>query len=82
MQKLKERFTNANAGAKGVMLAMVGFAAPVVHATETNEVPIDTADVEAQFGEIQTAVMAVGSVIITVAAVAVGFKWIKGMVFG
>jgi len=43
--------------------------------------PIDTTAVVDQIGELETAVMAVGGALISAAAVAVAFKWIKGTIF-
>lgn len=43
--------------------------------------PLDTADAVAQIGEINTAVAAVGGALVAAAAIAVGFKWLKGAIF-
>ena len=43
---------------------------------------IDTTAVLASITDMQTAITAVGGAIIVVAAVAVGYKWVKGMLFG
>ena len=51
---------------------------PVFAATST---PIDTANAVAQIGEINTAVAAVGAALVAAAAIAVGFKWLKGAIF-
>ena len=44
--------------------------------------PIATTDVVEQIGEINTAVAAVGAALAAAAAIAVGFKWLKGAIFG
>jgi hypothetical protein len=44
--------------------------------------PLDTTDAVAQIGEINTAVAAVGGALVAAAAIAVGFKWLKGAIFG
>ena len=38
-------------------------------------------NVLAELGNTQVAIAAVGGVIIGIAAVAMGFKWVKGMIF-
>lgn len=43
---------------------------------------IDVSGVTSSLGEVETALAAVGGTLIGLAAVAVGFKWIKGMIFG
>lgn len=42
---------------------------------------IDTAEITASFGDLTTALTAVGGLIIGAAALAVTFKWVKGMIF-
>ena len=42
---------------------------------------LDTAGAVAQIGEINTAVAAVGGALVAAAAIAVGFKWLKGAIF-
>lgn len=42
---------------------------------------IDTAAVTSAFGDLTTALTAVGGLIIGAAALAVTFKWVKGMIF-
>ena len=44
--------------------------------------PLDTAAAVAQLGEIGTGVVAVGGALLVAAAIAVGFKWLKGAIFG
>jgi len=44
--------------------------------------PLDTADAVTQLGEISTGVAAIGGGLLIAAAVAVGFKWMKGALFG
>ena len=63
------------AGSTGAALAASGAFA----ATGT---ALDTAGVLAQLGEVETAVMAVGGGIIALAAIAMGFRWIKAGIFG
>lgn len=42
---------------------------------------LDTTGAVAQIGEINTAVAAVGGALVAAAAIAVGFKWLKGAIF-
>ena len=43
---------------------------------------LDTTAAVAQLAEIETGVTAVGGALLVAAAVAVGFKWLKGAIFG
>lgn len=43
---------------------------------------MDVAAAVATLADVESGLIAVGGVIIGLAAVAVGFKWIKGMIFG
>ena len=43
---------------------------------------IDLTDVTAAFGDLTTAITTVGGLILAAAALAVTFKWVKGMIFG
>jgi hypothetical protein len=42
---------------------------------------IDVSAVSASFADITTALTTVGGLIIGAAALAIGFKWVKGMIF-
>lgn len=42
---------------------------------------IDVSDVTSAFGDLTTALVTVGGLIIGAAAVAITFKWVKGMIF-
>jgi len=42
---------------------------------------IDLVEVTAQYGHLNTAIVAVGSLILVAAALAIGYKWVKGMLF-
>ena len=44
-------------------------------------VPIDLANVTLQFAELDTAIVAIGGLLLAAAALAVGYKWVKGMLF-
>lgn len=57
----------------GVAL-VAGFFASSAFALGT---PIDLADVVLQFGEITTGIIAVGSLILVAASIAVSYSWIK-----
>lgn len=46
------------------------------------ESAFDVTEAVATLGGVESGLVAVGGVIIGLAAVAVGFKWIKGMIFG
>jgi len=59
-------------------LPALAFGSVAMAATST---PIDTAGAVAQLGEIGTAVAAVGAALVAAAAIAVGFKWLKGAIF-
>lgn len=73
---MKGFLRNFSAGLAGMGSAMVAGVATAETGTS-----IDTAAITAQVGEIETAVIAVGGAIIVLAAIAVGFKWLKGMLF-
>lgn len=60
-----------------VMAMMVSLSA----AAQGSTTSLDTAGAVAQIGEINTAVAAVGGALVAAAAVAVGFKWLKGAIF-
>ena len=63
-----------------VGVSLVALAAPVVLFAQAT--PIDTTAAVAQIGEIETAILAVGSALIVAAAVAVAVKWVKAALFG
>lgn len=46
------------------------------------EASLDVSDAVAQLSSVEGAIVLIGGVIIGLAALAVGFKWIKGMIFG
>lgn len=61
------------------LAVMIGLLAAPAFATGTT---IDTTAITDQLSANETALIAVGGAIIALAAVAVAFKWIKGMLFG
>lgn len=44
-------------------------------------VPIDTTDVVAQLASVQTAIAAVGAGILVLAAISLGYRWVKASFF-
>lgn len=65
---------------KRIVLALVGLvASPAVFAQAT---ALDVTAATAQLGEIGTGIVAVGGALLVAAAIAVGFKWLKGAIFG
>ena len=73
-QNARKKIALAIGATSTAMLSGVAFA--------TTATPIDTTEATAQLAEVETGLVAVGGVLIALAAVAVGFKWIKAMVFG
>ncbi|MCO1336122.1 major capsid protein [Microbulbifer sp. OS29] len=63
----------------GLLFIVAAVIAPSALAQTT---AIDTTDVLAQLGLIAAAVAAVGGAMAVAAGVAVGFKWLKGAIFG
>ena len=59
----------------GLLLALVSGVAMA-------EGGIDMTEVTAGIDDMETAIVTVGGALVGVAAVAVGFKWVKGMLFG
>jgi hypothetical protein len=51
-------------------------------ATGSANAAIDTAAITTAFGDLTTAIGVVGGLIIGAAALAVSYKWVKGMIFG
>lgn len=49
--------------------------------TLADAVAIDTTDVIAQLGSVQTAIAAVGAGILVLAAISLGYKWVKASFF-
>lgn len=63
------------------LLAITTVAAAAAASSLPAHAAIDTAAVTASFGDLTTALTAVGGLIIGAAALAVTFKWVKGMIF-
>lgn len=63
-----------------VGVSLGALALPVVSFAQATA--IDTTAAVAQIGEIETAILAVGSALIVAAAVAVAIKWVKASMFG
>lgn len=49
--------------------------------TFADAVPIDTTDVVAQLASVQTAIAAVGAGILVLAAISLGYRWVKASFF-
>ena len=71
-------FARRVAAAGAVLVAGVGVAA----AQTTTGTGIDVSSVTSAFGNLDTALTTVGGLIIAAAALAVTYKWVKGMIFG
>ena len=71
-------FARQVAAAGAVLVAGVGVAA----AQTTTGTGIDVSSVTSAFGNLDTALTTVGGLIIAAAALAVTYKWVKGMIFG
>ena len=59
---------------------VVGSGAALAQTTTTSG--IDVSSVTTAFGNLDTALTTVGGLIIAAAALAVTYKWVKGMIFG
>jgi hypothetical protein len=70
-----------DAGAKAFAL-VVGTGVAVGSAVSAHAAPPDTTGVVTALTDMGTALAAVGAAIIAAAAIAVTYKWIKGMLFG
>lgn len=71
-------FARKAAAAGAVSLAVSGAAM----AQTTTTTGIDVSSVTSAFGNLDTAISTVGGLIIAAAALAVTYKWVKGMIFG
>lgn len=49
---------------------------------EENTTALDVSEAVAQLSGVSDSLVEIGGVIIGLAALAVGFKWVKGMIFG
>lgn len=67
---------------KAFLLALFALVATAPQLVLAQATPIDVSDAVAQISAVETALIAVGGAIIILAAVSVGFKWVKGMIFG
>ncbi len=65
------------AAAGAVLVAGMGVAL-----AQTATTGIDVSSVTSAFGNLDTALTTVGGLIIAAAALAVTYKWVKGMIFG
>ena len=63
----------------GLLALLVAAALPSVAMASGG---IDTSAIESSLGDMESAIITVGGVIVGIAAVAISFKWIKGMLFG
>ncbi len=59
---------------------VAGMGAALAQTTTTTG--IDVSSVTSAFGNLDTAISTVGGLIIAAAALAVTYKWVKGMIFG
>lgn len=57
------------------------FGVPALLASGMASAAIDTTEITASFGDLTTALTTVGGLIIGAAALAITFKWVKGMMF-
>ena len=62
-----------------VVAAVLSLAAVPAFALGT---PIDVTEVSLQFAELNTAIIAIGGLLLIAAVLAVGYKWAKAMIFG
>lgn len=60
-------------------IAMYG--TPALLASGAASAAIDTTEITASFGDLTSALTTVGGLIIGAAALAITFKWVKGMIF-
>lgn len=61
-------------------MALAGLMATSVY-TLADPVAIDTTDVVAQLASVQTAIAAVGAGILVLAAISLGYRWVKASFF-
>lgn len=66
---------------KAVAFSVVPSSLLLSAAAHAQTASLDVSEATDKLGSIDGALVAVGGVIIGLAAVAVGFKWIKGMIF-
>lgn len=67
--------------AKAVAFSVVPSSLLLSASVQAQTAALDVSEATDKLGNIDGALVAVGGVIIGLAAVAVGFKWIKGMIF-
>ena len=75
-------FVRRNASRIAVASAALVASAGAFAQTSTTSGGIDTSAVTSAFGSLDTAIGVVGGLIIAAAALAVTYKWVKGMIFG
>lgn len=75
-------FVRRNASRIAVSVVSVLASAGAVAQTTTSSGGIDTTAVTSAFTSLDTAIGVVGGLIIAAAALAVTYKWVKGMIFG
>lgn len=82
--QLRSMFHKAGSFARKVAAAgaviVAGSGAAMAQTTTTTG--IDVSSVTSAFGNLDTALTTVGGLIIAAAALAVTYKWVKGMIFG
>ncbi len=79
--KAQANALKAKASAYGRKAALITGTTMVSGLAVAQEGGIDTAAVESSFGDLTTALSTVGGLIIGAAALAITFKWVKGMIF-
>ncbi len=82
--QLRSMFHKPGAVALNVAAACAALVAGtgVALAQTTTTSGIDVSSVTSAFGNLDTAISTVGGLIIAAAALAVTYKWVKGMIFG
>ena len=75
-------FVRRNAARVAVAAVSVFASAGALAQTTTASGGIDTTAVTSAFTSLDTAIGVVGGLIIAAAALAVTYKWVKGMIFG
>ncbi|HCR78933.1 MAG TPA: hypothetical protein DIW42_04640 [Alcanivorax sp.] len=79
--KAQANALKAKASAYGRKAALITGTSMVSGLAMAQTAGIDTAAVESSFGNLETALATVGGLIIGAAALAITFKWVKGMIF-
>lgn len=76
------RLTPGRAAAAALAVSVFGSGMAFGQTTGTTSGGIDVSSVTSAFTSLDTAIGTVGGLIIAAAALAVTYKWVKGMIFG